>query len=168
MFDWTHFILWSQYIMMCHCCRRIERIWISHWWLHVIFQIKIQTQITRMSLQSKIVEVLCHQSRSRLLATMIQQNSCRGPRVPWGAIIIGALRLFKNVAEMTTQTGWTGFLVLRSPDGGQYLYGGKWGWLTDLWLIIPWLMLCPPKPTVPMCPWPRSWTRWWKQGRARN
>ena len=76
--------------------------------------------------------------------------------------------LFKKVAEMTSQTGWTGFLVLRSPDGGQYLYGGKWGWLKDLWLISPWLMLCPPKPTVPMCPWPRSWTRWWKQGRARN
>ena len=35
--------------------------------------------------------------------------------------------LFKKLAEMTTQTGWTGFLVLRSPDGGQYLYGGGKG-----------------------------------------
>ena len=35
--------------------------------------------------------------------------------------------LFKKLAEMTTQTGWTGFLVLRSPDGGQYLYGGERG-----------------------------------------
>ena len=35
-----------------------------------------------------------------------------------------SVTLFKKMAEMTTQTGWTGFLVLRSPDGGQYLYGG--------------------------------------------
>ena len=41
--------------------------------------------------------------------------------------------LLKKLAEMTTQTGWTGFLVLRSPDGGQYL-GGL---LNDSWLISP-------------------------------
>ena len=41
-----------------------------------------------------------------------------------------SVTLFKKMAEMTTQTGWTGFLVLRSPDGGQYLYGGEMG-LTD-------------------------------------
>ena len=106
-----HLLFYGASISWCHCFRRIERMWISQWWQHVISQIKIQTQITRISLQSKIVEMLCHQSRSRLLATVIQQNSCRGPRVPWGAIIIGALQHFlkrwlKWQLKLAGQASW--------------------------------------------------------------
>ena len=156
--------------MMSHCCRCIARIWISHWWPLIIFQIKSQTQMSLMSCLSKIVEMpQCQPTPSRPLAPATQLSSCRGPRVPWGAAIIGALRpSLRNWLKWPLKLAGQDFWFWGALMGVSICMGGKGGWLTDSWLISPWLMLCPPRPTVLMCPWPRSWTKWWKQGRVRS
>ena len=124
--------------MMCHCCRRIARI--------LIKSLMIVGYISDQDSDSNTSDVLAVQDSGKAVpSTLFTPIGNRAPAKQLQRAQSAMSRryyrcsetLYKKVAEMTTQTGWTGFLVLRSPDGGQYLYGWKGGWLTDPWLISP-------------------------------